>query len=197
MNRTLFVGVAAIVVAAASCKSRESTEVTVTNSTGSGSATDPVAPAAKPTSTTRERLEKSLKKNLGDVGFTTFTCPEVGATESETTCTASAANGVSLPVKIQSTAKDDDGRWKSWKAADSDVRMITAEELADKIRDGVAAAVTKAHPKATSDLACGTSPIVFVSHKATCKLTMHKPDKVVEITIDDSKGQFDWSADAF
>jgi len=79
--------------------------------------------------------------------------------------------------------------------------VISSEELAEKIHDGVMDEVRKAHPKATAELACGTSPIVFVDHKATCTatctLTMHAPDKAVTITIDDSKGQFDWSADAF
>jgi hypothetical protein len=192
MNRTVLVAAAFALVA--SCKSRESTEVTVTT-TGTGSATDPAAPAAKPKST-RQWLEKSLRKRFAGDGFTTFTCPEVGATETETTCTIAGDNGVKVASKITRTKQDEDGTWSSWET-NIDKRVISTDELVEKIHDGVMAEVTKAHPKATAELACGTSPIVFENHIAKCKLTMHKPDKVVEITIDDSKGQFDWSADAF
>jgi hypothetical protein len=195
MNRTVFV--AAAFVLAASCKSRESTEVTVTTTgTGTGSATDPAAPVAKPKSTTRQRLEKSLRKRFADTGFTTFTCPEVGSTESETTCTIAADNGAKLPSKITRTKQDEDGTWSSWET-NVDKRVISTDELAEKIHDGVMAEVKKAHPKATAELACGTSPIVFENHIARCKLTLHDPDKVVDIKIDDSKDAFDWSADAF
>ena len=89
-----------------------------------------------------------------------------------------------------------DGSWASW-VSDLDNRVISTEELAEKIHDGVMAELKKAYPKATAELACCTSPIVFADHKATCTLTIHKPDQVRKITIDDSKGEFDWSADAF
>lgn len=192
MTRTVFI--AALALVAASCKSRESTEVTVTTTTGSA-ATDSTTPV-KPKMTTRRRLEKSLRKRFADAGFTTFTCPDVGATETETTCTIAADNGVKVPSKVTRTKQDEDGTWASW-VTNVDKRVISSEELAEKINDGVMAEVKKAHPKATAELACGTSPIVFENHKATCKLTIHNPNKVVDIGIDDSKDAFDWSADAF
>jgi hypothetical protein len=185
MNRSLVL--AALVLA--SCKSHESTEVTVTTS---GSAVP-----TKQASTTREMLEKSMKKHYASYGFTKFSCPEVGPTQSEVTCTMSADNGASYAMKITSKTKDDDGSWKSWDSPPSDVRVITAEELAGDIHDGVMAEVKKAHPKATAELGCGTSPIIFVNHKAGCKLTIHNPDKTVDISIDDSKDAFDWTAAAF
>jgi hypothetical protein len=184
MHRVLVIAALAL---APSCKS-ETTEVTVTTTE-----TKP-EPAAKKTN--REVLEKSLRKHLAKYAFETFTCPEVPNSATTASCTASAPNGASLPIVFTSTAKDADGAWKSW-TSDSNQRVITAEELADKIRETVTAEVKKAHPKATSELACGTSPVVFVKNKAKCMLAIKNPDKQVEIEIDDSKGVFDWSGDAF
>ena len=192
MNPSLLL--VAIALVASSCKSRESTEVAVTVTKGSA-VVDPTPETPK--ETTRQTLEKSMKKHYAKFGFTKFTCPDVGPTESETTCAMSADNGASYDMKIASKSKEADGSWKSWEAAETDIRVITAEELAEKINDGVMAAVKKAHPKATAELACGTSPVIFVKHKATCKLTMHEPELVREVTIDDSKGAFDWGADQF
>lgn len=183
------------VVAVISLLACKSEDATATFTTGSGS--DPVAaPAEPPGKLTRERLEKSLKKHLEEYGFSRFTCHEVAVAETSTTCEVSADNGVKTEVPVTIGKRSPDGSWSSWNF-DLKQRVITAGELAEKLHDTVMAALKKAQPKATGELACGTSPIVFVDHKAKCTLTMHDPDRAIEITIDDTKDAFDWSADQF
>ncbi len=177
--------VALALVMASACKS-ETTEVKVTTTEDR-----PVGPAPK--SSPKQNLEKSMKKHLEKYKFETFTCPDAAADAKVVTCTASAPNSASISIDFTPTGDADDP-WKSWKS-DSKQRLITAEELAEKIGEGIANAVKKAHPKATHELACGTTPVVFVQNKAKCKLTVKKPDKEREIVIDDSSGEFEWSMD--
>lgn len=180
--------VVAIALLSVACKS-ETSEVTVTVEN---------KPVSAPKRSVKDILEKSLRKKLEVYKFDTFTCPDAADDATSVTCTVKAANGVAMTLVATPSARKDDGSWKGWGWEPTVAqRVITAEELADKLREGVTAAVKKAHSKATSELACGTSPVLFVDHKATCKLAIKQPDKVVQIVIDDSKGELDWSADAF
>ncbi len=108
------------------------------------------------------------------------------------TCTLASSNGCSVPVSMERTKTDAQGKWESWTSALSST-VSRGEDLSAEMTSSVVKAVGQHHVGVAVD--CGKGPVAFTKGQLSCTVTTQdkKPVHTTAKLTEKKEGGYTWT----